>query len=168
MRTKVFFDFIHKLFLTLSQDDSGQKDGNLFVKTANFLDLVNSDENRAKAEAEQAAAAAAVLQLQDRTEEATEFKSQTPKTDEIPITAKTTENHLMKTKQKLMNREEVPDKPAYLSLVHDGLSEVRKLKEEAEKLYSQMDTKVIITFANFFLNDFSIETKYCRNLWYHC
>jgi len=123
------------------KDDSGHKEGNLFVKTANFLDLVNSDENRNKN-------AQPVLRLQDRTEEGVDSKSLTPKTDNGSTNDKTPENMLLKTKQKLANRADTStDKPIYLSAVHDGLSEVRKLKEEAELLYSQMDTKVIITFA---------------------
>jgi len=116
-------------------DSSGHKEGNLFVKTANFLDLVNSDENRNKN-------AQPVLRLQDRTEEGVDSKSLTPKTDNGSTNDKTPENMLLKTKQKLANRADTStDKPIYLSAVHDGLSEVRKLKEEAELLYSQMDTK---------------------------
>jgi len=129
-----------------SLDDSGQKDGNnLFVKTANFLDLVNSDENRAKVEAEKAAA----LKLNDnKTDDTSEYdsksKTQTPKADETTRDEKTPQNQLLSTKQKLMNKDDLPDKPAYFSLVHDGINEVRKLKEEAELLCSQMDTKVRI------------------------
>jgi len=104
---------------------------------------VNSDENRAKVEAEKGAALK--LNNDNKTDDTSEYdsksKTQTPKADETPIYEKTPQNQLLSTRQKLMNKDDLLDKPAYFSSVHDGINEVRKLKEEAELLYSQMDTK---------------------------